>query len=81
MFIPSLDLGGRPLPLLAGCCRGLFLCDAEALACGLLGELLVKVVVFLFKSGGIEAIGEYRSPAHDVSTGFQFFQNEVGGAV
>ena len=34
--------------LLAGVRKGLFLCDAEALACDLLGELLVKLVVFLF---------------------------------
>ena len=66
MFIPSQIWWGALYGLLAGVRKGLFLCDAEALACDLLGELLVKVVVFLFKCGGIEAVGEHRSPAHDV---------------
>ena len=53
--------------------KGLFLCDGEAAAFDLLGISFVHIRHDLFESCGIEAIGEHRSPAYNVCTGYKLF--------
>lgn len=51
--------------------KGLFLCDGEPAACGLLGVALVEFGHGLFEGGGVEAVGENGSVADDVGADFQ----------
>ncbi len=47
--------------------------NGETLACGLLGESLVKVAIDFLKASRIKSVGKNGCPTDDVSTGFQFF--------
>ena len=51
--------------------KGLFLCDGEPAACGLLGVALVQFGHGLLEAGGVEAVGEDGSVADDMGADFQ----------
>ena len=59
--------------VLAGWCKGLFLCDREAAAGGLLDETLVDVGHDLLESRAVKSLAENGSPADDTLSGLHLF--------